>query len=110
MAAKRVQDKANKSVDPKAEARKEEMAALQRNRVVFALALTHGNLVERYAYMWGKETTTQTFPKVLPIYVKGGKEKYPFFTAYFFVGLYLLSPISSARSCTHASWTSRQMP
>lgn len=59
----------------------------KRNYVVFMPALDKSTLIERYAYMWGKETTAHTAPHVLLSSVKGGKYKYPFFTTYFYCGL-----------------------
>ena len=63
-----------------AEARKNALAEARTKHIVFTLVLDKSTLIERNAYMWGEETLGHTAPHVLPSSLKGGKDKFPFFT------------------------------
>jgi hypothetical protein len=66
MAIQRGQGKAKELVDLEAEERREEMAVLRRKNIIFAPVLKQEDLVQRYSFMWGRETTAHPVPQVLP--------------------------------------------
>ena len=80
-----------KPVDPKAEKKKKELEELEKRRrenMVFSQpAVDENTLIERYAYMWGRDTKDHDAPVVLPAGGKTPSDLYPFFCAYFYCGL-----------------------
>lgn len=84
MASKKGQGKAKKGAGLEEEERREEMAALRKNKIVFAPVLKQEDLVQRYSLMWGRETAAHPAPQVFLGSAKYSGDKYPFFTTYFF--------------------------
>jgi hypothetical protein len=94
MAPKKVDTEGKKSAkpaDPKAEKRKADLELLEQRRrdnVIFTpLTLDKNTLIERYAYMWGRDTKDHKAAVVLPADDRVPGDAYPFFCAYFYCGL-----------------------
>jgi hypothetical protein len=77
-----------KPIDPKAEKRKADLEQRRRENAVFSPpALDKNTLIDRHAYMWGRDTQDHIALVVLPADTKVSGDAYPFFCAYFYCGL-----------------------